>query len=235
MDPKRSQPRLLGCIIAAFVCLVASAQEGGWLIRTHGVATPESPTVRVEVWAWFEHVPGVAELWGTGDLNLVAAEGRWVGYECTLPLGCAHPPPRIAGVQIEGIAVSQVHFPPVAYGSADNPILVFRADWTTDDFTPRPVVVETQPYPPQYHFAVYAQSGRLTQVDPERVSSGIVQVQVSGCYADCDTNSVLDVFDVLCFQNAFLAGSSYADCDGDGRLTFQDFLCFQNRFLAGCP
>jgi hypothetical protein len=55
------------------------------------------------------------------------------------------------------------------------------------------------------------------------------------CYPDCDGNEVLDFFDFLCFQNAFLAGDPYADCDGNGVLDFFDFLCFQNEFLAGCP
>jgi hypothetical protein len=55
------------------------------------------------------------------------------------------------------------------------------------------------------------------------------------CYPDCDDNGVLDFFDFLCFQNAFLAGDPYADCDGNGTLDFFDFLCFQNAFLAGCP
>ena len=26
------------------------------------------------------------------------------------------------------------------------------------------------------------------------------------CYADCDSNGVLDIFDFLCFQNAFVGG-----------------------------
>jgi trimeric autotransporter adhesin len=56
-----------------------------------------------------------------------------------------------------------------------------------------------------------------------------------GCYADCDLSWSLDFFDLLCFQNAFLAGDPYADCDRNGTLDFFDFLCFQNEFLASCP
>jgi hypothetical protein len=55
------------------------------------------------------------------------------------------------------------------------------------------------------------------------------------CYADCDSSGVLDFWDFLCFQNAYLAANPYADCDGDGQLTFFDFLCFQSRFIAACP
>jgi hypothetical protein len=56
-----------------------------------------------------------------------------------------------------------------------------------------------------------------------------------GCFADCDGSGALDIFDFLCFQNAFAAGEPYADCDGDGQRDIFDFLCFQNAFAAGCP
>jgi hypothetical protein len=63
-----------------------------------------------------------------------------------------------------------------------------------------------------------------------------------GCYADCDRSTgigVLDIFDFLCFQSEFVAGSSFAcDCDvstGRGICDLFDFLCFQDAFVAGCP
>ena len=55
------------------------------------------------------------------------------------------------------------------------------------------------------------------------------------CYGDCDSNGVLDIFDFLCFQNAFVAGDPYADCDRDGQWTLFDFVCFQSEFVGGCP
>jgi hypothetical protein len=55
------------------------------------------------------------------------------------------------------------------------------------------------------------------------------------CYADCDDSGSADLFDFLCFQNAFAAGSPLADCDESGALDLFDFLCFQNAFDAGCP
>ncbi len=30
--------------------------------------------------------------------------------------------------------------------------------------------------------------------------------ELGGCYADCDGNDVLDIFDFICFQDAFLKG-----------------------------
>ncbi len=62
------------------------------------------------------------------------------------------------------------------------------------------------------------------------------------CLADCDQSTgagVLDIFDFLCFQNAFVTNSAYAcDCDtstGNGVCDMLDFLCFQAAFVAGCP
>ncbi|MFG0283480.1 MAG: hypothetical protein ACF8R7_03575 [Phycisphaerales bacterium JB039] len=54
------------------------------------------------------------------------------------------------------------------------------------------------------------------------------------CYPDCDSSGALDLFDFLCFQNAFALGDPYADCDATGALDFFDFLCFQNLFAHGC-
>jgi polyhydroxybutyrate depolymerase len=55
-----------------------------------------------------------------------------------------------------------------------------------------------------------------------------------GCYADCDGNGSLDVFDFLCFQDAFVNADPYADCDGNGVLDVFDFLCYQDAFVVGC-
>ncbi len=58
--------------------------------------------------------------------------------------------------------------------------------------------------------------------------------QAEACYADCDESGALDVFDFLCFQNAFDMGDTKADCDGNGSIDLFDFLCFQNAFDDGC-
>jgi hypothetical protein len=55
------------------------------------------------------------------------------------------------------------------------------------------------------------------------------------CFADCNLTGELDVFDFLCFQDAFVAGDPYADCDGNAVLDVFDFLCFQDAFTIGCP
>ncbi|MFG0285728.1 MAG: GC-type dockerin domain-anchored protein [Phycisphaerales bacterium JB039] len=70
---------------------------------------------------------------------------------------------------------------------------------------------------------------------PPLVDMGAFEGQSDDCYADCDGSGELDLFDFLCFQNAFGAGDPYADCDGSGVLDLFDFLCYQNAYAAGCP
>jgi hypothetical protein len=56
------------------------------------------------------------------------------------------------------------------------------------------------------------------------------------CYPDCTGDGVLDLFDFLCFVNAFNAAKPYADCDLHPCTTFDlfDFLCYTNAFNTGC-
>lgn len=54
------------------------------------------------------------------------------------------------------------------------------------------------------------------------------------CFADCDLNGTLDLFDFLCFIGDFNAHIGYADCDGNGVFDLFDFLCYQNSFNASC-
>jgi len=56
------------------------------------------------------------------------------------------------------------------------------------------------------------------------------------CFADCNGDGSLDVFDFSCFQEAFNDGDAQsADCNGDGSLDVFDFSCFQVAFNDGCP
>jgi hypothetical protein len=61
-----------------------------------------------------------------------------------------------------------------------------------------------------------------------------VVMSAGDCYADCDGNGALDLFDFLCFVNDFNAGDAAADCDDQGGLDLFDFLCFVNAFNQGC-
>jgi len=57
----------------------------------------------------------------------------------------------------------------------------------------------------------------------------------AACYPDCTGEGTLDIFDFLCFQDAFVQGDPYADCTGEGTFDIFDFLCFQDAFVTGCP
>jgi len=63
----------------------------------------------------------------------------------------------------------------------------------------------------------------------------VARLGEGGCYPDCDGNGALDIFDFLCFQDAFVTMDPYADCDGSGTLDVFDFLCFQDAITLGCP
>jgi len=63
----------------------------------------------------------------------------------------------------------------------------------------------------------------------------ITLIPGDSCYADCDGGGSLDIFDFVCFQDAFASGDPYADCTGNGALDIFDFLCFQDAFASGCP
>ena len=64
----------------------------------------------------------------------------------------------------------------------------------------------------------------------------VVVEQISKtCYPDCTGEGTLDIFDFLCFQDAFVQMDPYADCTGEGTFDIFDFLCFQDEFVIGCP
>jgi len=56
-----------------------------------------------------------------------------------------------------------------------------------------------------------------------------------GCYPDCTGEGTLDIFDFICFQDAFAVSDPYADCTGEGTFDIFDFICFQDAFVMGCP
>lgn len=55
------------------------------------------------------------------------------------------------------------------------------------------------------------------------------------CLADCDNNGTLNVFDYVCFGQAFSAQQPYGDCDNNGAWNVFDYICYGNLFAAGCP
>jgi hypothetical protein len=80
-------------------------------------------------------------------------------------------------------------------------------------------------------------ANELTDPNFRRLFSNVFDWVASegSCYADCTGEGTLDIFDFLCFQDAFSLGLAYADCDGNTVLDVFDFLCFQDAFVVGCP
>ncbi|MFG0285362.1 MAG: hypothetical protein ACF8R7_13165 [Phycisphaerales bacterium JB039] len=71
--------------------------------------------------------------------------------------------------------------------------------------------------------------------EPKQRLGFTTYVLVDGrCYPDCDDSGALDLFDYLCFLNAFATGDVRADCDFDGSLSPQDLHCFSVAFALGC-
>jgi hypothetical protein len=101
----------------------------------------------------------------------------------------------------------------------------------------------------QWNMDVFADGSIAGAWVPMQTFNGVAEQEwafiiegTTACYPDCDQSTgagVLDIFDFLCFQDAFVNADPYAcDCDtttGTGVCDIFDFLCFQNAFVAGCP
>lgn len=75
----------------------------------------------------------------------------------------------------------------------------------------------------------------VTNRDSNNTSILLSAASGSTCYADCDGNGVLNVFDYICYGGDYAAGAASADCDANGILNIFDYICFGSAFAAGCP
>ncbi|MCA9278025.1 MAG: M23 family metallopeptidase [Phycisphaeraceae bacterium] len=66
-------------------------------------------------------------------------------------------------------------------------------------------------------------------------AGGTVCISSGACYPDCDGSGSLNIFDYICFGNAYSTNDPYADCDGSGSLNIFDYICFGNAYAVGCP
>jgi hypothetical protein len=225
---------------------MAAAQtlRGGWIVEVPDAVTPTHRFARIHVLAWFDYIPNQAELFADARFSLTTSEPEIYEGTGICPLGMGgqcSPFMRYepGGQVVSRVDVGQIHFPPGVPGNPSNPVLVFHVEWETNDFTPRRVAVTLD----TTRFRVYKSmnSPELQDVPLTNVTGGAGVIEV-GCLPDCDTSTgygALDVFDFLCFQNEFAAGTPYA-CDFDtttGRMVCDifDFLGFQNAFANGCP
>ena len=129
-------------LLMVFFAVPALAQtDGTYLLLSSDTVTPTTPTTTIEVWATWRD-PGVQYIYifGAADYDLTAGEGVFSN-----PVNVLRGTPGvIAGNVISGADIFQVHLPAIGlYGSRDNPILLATYDWTTTDFTPRAVSLDT--------------------------------------------------------------------------------------------
>jgi hypothetical protein len=142
----------------------AQTIQGGFELRVSNVVSPSQPTATVEVWAWFDNVPGVSEVFGGANFDLVAGEGLWsnVAYWLNAPDPPSH---LIVGSRINNVIAGQLHLPPInIFGDPSNPIKLFAARWSTADFTLRNVSLDTKNT--NNFFVTDAQTGAAFQVWP---------------------------------------------------------------------
>ncbi len=88
-------------------------------------------------------------------------------------------------------------------------------------------------------FVVVDKNGAILHTLPNTASGGGTGLAIHSstpctCYADCEGDGDLDIFDFLCFQGEFANQDPYADCEDDGDWDLFDFLCFQGKYANGC-
>ncbi len=139
---KRSITALVGLACVTGVASSASAQ-GSWSHvniknANGGVINPANPSVEVTISMMFDPQDYA---FAAALFSLQADEAGWSNNTVLLPP--PGNPGTIVGGSINGITLGQIHFPPVVIANPENPIDLFRATWTTSDFTVRPVDVRT--------------------------------------------------------------------------------------------
>ena len=154
----------------------AQTIQGGWEIRVSNAVSPSQPTATVEVWAWFDFVPGVSDLFTGGDFDLVAGEGEFWNF--VFPLLRPDPGPIVRGSSIIGVVAFQLHIPALGiFGDTSNPIHVFSADWTTSNLlTPRTIDLRSENT--TSFFVAAFQTGQPTQLFPQGFVPGSGMITV---------------------------------------------------------
>jgi len=72
-------------------------------------------------------------------------------------------------------------------------------------------------------------------------SNTVTRIAGATCFANCDHSTVapiLNISDLICFLNRYVASDPYANCDRSITipiLDIRDFLCFLDAMAQGCP
>ena len=140
MHTSQSVSLLALCVFAS----VATAQQGGWLIKSSNIVSPSQPTTTVEVWARYDN-PQMELAFAFGDFDFLAGDGLFSNAQVHLRNGNPSVNPgAISGNIVEGVFVGQAFGILGWFANTDNPILVWSADWRATDFTPRSVDLSTR-------------------------------------------------------------------------------------------
>ncbi|MCA9278259.1 MAG: PEP-CTERM sorting domain-containing protein [Phycisphaeraceae bacterium] len=121
----------------------AFAQSGGLFIEVNGTITPQTPSVNINVYTYWEGYP---QIYGVGFAvyDLVATESgftdniihhNWLGF--TFP----PPAPTNTGTALLDLTAGQLG---PNFFTWSSPVLLHTVEWTTDDFTPRELSVSTE-------------------------------------------------------------------------------------------
>ena len=240
----RMQDRWIAVGAGATLAMAATAsgQAPGWNIEFifapgQTQITPRTPSCIVRLWARFS--PNEFAFAGS-QWSVHASDGEWSQNVVLEPVRIGQNPGTINGPSMTDIHAAQINFPGGhIFADPANPIAAWEGTWSTTDFTPRTVSISTE----TKTFVVYVLRGGSSRVSRlAGLVEGAAELEVSGCYPDCDTSTglgVLDIFDFLCFQKRYAANDPYAcDCDtqtGPAVCDVFDFLCFQSAYAAGCP
>lgn len=135
------------CVISPYV---AFAQSGSWYVVASGGASPSTPTVLLDIYAQFDsNLHAFAA--GYGGLSTSEPGLDSVAtFMLTVPIPTAIPGLLVLGSH--SLSASEWLLNPAQSNAAawggpanpDNPIKVATLAWTTTDFTPRTIQVETE-------------------------------------------------------------------------------------------
>ncbi len=177
--------RIAIALIVTLSAPLASAQTGpagGWLIDVIGQpVSPTNPSTTVRLSAYFP-----SNMWafasGSFDLTSTDITGEFSNPHMPPPLQwpCAHlfNTGTFVNGGAYGVSFGQINVVGCIANSA-NPLAIWEATWTTQDFTPREVYLETRNTPGFYVFptpAVTLETIELVARNQFRHGTAVIQV-----------------------------------------------------------
>ena len=230
--------RRMGAGIARVARVVACAgancpaSEFSYFFTISNEVSPEQPATTITLWAAFP-----PELYAFAQSYTNVSTSPDAGNLSDPTLLMYRHGGSAGDVSADGDRVSLVH--PLQldccgdFADTSNPIAVWSVVWTTDDFTPRQVPIDTDAWTYWVYLDIGGGAKNFYDKDFGQ-GHAIIDVVGDGCYPEFTGDDVLDLFDFLVYVNSFNAGEDAADCDASGALDLFDFLCFTDAFNEGC-